>query len=357
MKKLSVTLLITISLALALSGCGNKNYIGADSAKKIAFENAGVAETDVKGLEVELDRETGKNVYEVNFDASGYEYEYEIDAESGDVVRQKRELDDDSRLPTPTINDLTPHDGNIETKEAEVTAAPEDQSEPTESEPSEPAPAAVTEPEVTNAPETEAPETKAPETKAPETKSPETKAADTKAAAASNEYIGRDKAEKAALDHAGYSASQVYDLESELDRERGVTVYDVSFDAEGYDYDYEIDAYTGEILRSDKEWDNDYRPAATQAAVTTDSTEYISRVKAKDIALNSAGLSESDIRDLDIELERENHRNGYGKHTHSDSFTGECVYYEVSFDSGSYDYEYDVDAVTGDILWSEKERD
>ena len=69
------------------------------------------------------------------------------------------------------------------------------------------------------------------------------------------QQISRDEAKKIALKHAGLTASQVIDLEVELDRDDGKLHYDVDFEADGYDYDYEIDAATGKILKSEKERD------------------------------------------------------------------------------------------------------
>lgn len=70
------------------------------------------------------------------------------------------------------------------------------------------------------------------------------------------EEITAEDAKNIALSHAGLSGKKVHDLEVELDRERGKKIYEVSFESERFDYEYEIDAETGEILISDKEWDD-----------------------------------------------------------------------------------------------------
>ena len=75
------------------------------------------------------------------------------------------------------------------------------------------------------------------------------------ASSSSSKNIGRTKARDIALKHAGLSASQVRDLEVELDKEGGKSHYDVDFEKGGYDYDYEIDAESGKILKSRKERD------------------------------------------------------------------------------------------------------
>ena len=43
---------------------------------------------------MELDKEKGKTVYEVDFEVGSYEYEYEIDAYSGEIVKHEKEYDD-----------------------------------------------------------------------------------------------------------------------------------------------------------------------------------------------------------------------------------------------------------------------
>ena len=68
--------------------------------------------------------------------------------------------------------------------------------------------------------------------------------------------ITADEAKEIALSHAGLACKKVRDLEAEPDRERGKSIYEVSFESGNYDYEYEIDAKTGEILIADKEWDD-----------------------------------------------------------------------------------------------------
>lgn len=69
--------------------------IGENQAKKIALSHAGVSADKVSQYEVELDVENGIKVYEIQFKASGHEYEYDINAATGAVVKYHREVDDD----------------------------------------------------------------------------------------------------------------------------------------------------------------------------------------------------------------------------------------------------------------------
>lgn len=65
-----------------------------NEAKQKALSHAGLAEEDVRGFKIELDRDDGREVYEIEFNADGYEYEYEIDAKDGDVIKSDKEYDD-----------------------------------------------------------------------------------------------------------------------------------------------------------------------------------------------------------------------------------------------------------------------
>lgn len=71
-----------------------ENVIGNAAAKSAALKHAGVTESQATELKVELDREDGKLVYEVEFKSAGYEYDYEIDAVKGTVLQSDKELDD-----------------------------------------------------------------------------------------------------------------------------------------------------------------------------------------------------------------------------------------------------------------------
>ena len=44
-------------------------------------------------------------------------------------------------------------------------------------------------------------------------------------------------------------------LKDVIDFENGIGVYEIEFKYQNYEYDYEIDAITGEIYKSKKEYD------------------------------------------------------------------------------------------------------
>ena len=68
--------------------------------------------------------------------------------------------------------------------------------------------------------------------------------------------IGHAKAKSIALNHAGVSENEAYDMEIELDDEDGTLVYEVEFKSGNMEYDYEIDAATGAIFKHEAELDD-----------------------------------------------------------------------------------------------------
>ena len=68
--------------------------------------------------------------------------------------------------------------------------------------------------------------------------------------------IGHAKAKSIALNHAGVSENEAYDMEIELDDEDGTLVYEVEFKSGNMEYSYEINAATGAILNHETEIDD-----------------------------------------------------------------------------------------------------
>ena len=58
-----------------------------------------------------------------------------------------------------------------------------------------------------------------------------------------------------ALNHAGLNKTQIYDLEAEIDRERGGTYWEIDFESGNLEYSYDINAQTEEIRKLEKERD------------------------------------------------------------------------------------------------------
>ena len=68
--------------------------------------------------------------------------------------------------------------------------------------------------------------------------------------------IGHAKAKSIALNHAGVSENEAYDMDIELDDEDGTLVYEVEFKSGNMEYSYEINAASGAILKHEAEIDD-----------------------------------------------------------------------------------------------------
>lgn len=149
--------------------------------------------------------------------------------------------------------------------------------------------------------------------------------------------IGKDKALSIAA--AAFSrdiADEIRYSEVDAELDESPAQYEVEITSQkGEEIEYKIDAYTGTILESKRETEE-----KTSAAQSTSSGD-IGHAKAKAIALNHAGVSESKAYDMEIELDEED---------------GMLVY-EVEFKSGGMEYSYEINAATGAIVKQETEPD
>ena len=167
-------------------------------------------------------------------------------------------------------------------------------------------------------------------------------------AATTTNYITQTKAKTAALNHAKVSTAQAYDVDIDLERGRSQTYYDVEFKANGYEYDYQINATNATVIKSYKKALKTTKTNTTTTAKSntnknntankTTKVSYIGTQKAQSSALSHAKLTAAKVTGLKAELDREN-----------------GVYiYDVDFKSGNYEYDYDINATTGKIIKSQK---
>ena len=82
----------SVEIASQPSSAANA-FISEADAKKTAFDHAGVAEADVTGLRVKLDYDDGRQVYDVEFYSGNQEYDYEINAVDGTILSYDNEVD------------------------------------------------------------------------------------------------------------------------------------------------------------------------------------------------------------------------------------------------------------------------
>ena len=106
--------------------------------------------------------------------------------------------------------------------------------------------------------------------------------------------IGEDAALQAALEAAGVSESDASRLRISKDRDDGRVVYEIRFDVDQTEYDYDVLASDGQILSSDVELRNDDRDDDDDRNRGSNADVAISREEAIDIALAKvSGATES----------------------------------------------------------------
>lgn len=72
----------------------------------------------------------------------------------------------------------------------------------------------------------------------------------------SSAIITNEMAEEVALKHAGFKAQDVQYLKSHYEYDDLREIYEVEFYKDSYEYDYDIDAISGEVLSYDKDFDD-----------------------------------------------------------------------------------------------------
>lgn len=96
--KKCVLFVLTLAIAVALCGCafGGNKKIGKAAALQIALEDAGLTSDEAVDIDVELEKSFSKVWYEVSFDSGRDEYEYRINAYTGEIlsaITEQREIE------------------------------------------------------------------------------------------------------------------------------------------------------------------------------------------------------------------------------------------------------------------------
>ena len=144
-----------------------------------------------------------------------------------------------------------------------------------------------------------------------------------------SDEIGLEKAKEIALADAGFSAEQVTFKRAKREKEHGIAIYEIKFKKDGREYEYEIHAGTGVVLKS----------KGKSAAETTQPSQAngageIGLEKAKGIALTDAGFTAEQVRFKKAKQKRDD---GVTK-------------YEIEFVKDGREYKYEINADTGAIL-------
>ena len=260
---------------LVLAGCskdGMAGYIGTAEAKNVALENAGLTASQVKFTDVELDDKNGTHYYQVEFTADGKEYEYDIDALTGAIIESKLPAGAQAQQNTASNNNTA---GNT-TPDTNTAGSSNTNN---------------------NTAGNTIPDTNIAGSSNTNNNTSNNTSSGTGTASAA---LTADQAKNKALAHAGLKANQVTFVKSKLDWDDGHQVYDVEFYTSDYkEYDYEIDASTGEVVSYDFDAEG-YAPPATgngqSGTITAD--------QAKEKALSQVpGATVSDIWEFETDYD------------------------------------------------------
>ncbi len=261
--------------------------IGKPAAAMAVETYAGTAALNSAVTDVDPELDENPPHYEVELKTAWGEFEYIVDAFTGEVLSGPRDV-----LNTSTTTPAAPDP---------VPAVPD------------PAP---------QTPGTQTPGTQTPGTQTPGTQTPGTQ---TPVTPSQNQDVGREGAKKAALNDAGLSESDVTDWKIERDWDDGRLEYEIEFWYGSTEYEYTVDGYTGFVLESDMK---QHGNSGTAGAAD------MGQDAAKQAALNHAGLAAGDVSNWKIERDWDDGR----------------LEYEIEFWCGTSEYEYTIDGHSCAVL-------
>lgn len=254
---------LTVGSLTATGTPADGAYIGTQAALEAACAHAGVDVNSIIAHHEEFDSENGRMVYEIEFYADNVEYDYDIDALTGAVVKYSREQYSGT-VPSANTGTNTSSDfiGEDAAKQAAVSHAGVNSANVVwlEAQFDRDDGWFVYELEFT-----------CDGAKFEYTVNALTgdilKSEREQFNGGSGEHqswgqqtggtlIGEAAAKSAALSHAGISESGASRMSVQLDRDDGYTVYEVEFRVGYTEYEYVIDAYSGSILKSEKDIDD-----------------------------------------------------------------------------------------------------
>lgn len=88
MKGFRKCVLLMVVFALVFSGCafGGGEKIGKEAALQAALTDAGLTADQVVDMDIEWERDLRSAWYEIDFEFGRTEYEYKVDAYSGEIL-------------------------------------------------------------------------------------------------------------------------------------------------------------------------------------------------------------------------------------------------------------------------------
>ncbi len=141
----------------------------------------------------------------------------------------------------------------------------------------------------------------------------------------SNKNITEKEAKKIALDYLKLKESDATFTKSKLDLENGIMVYELELFTNDTEYEININSNTKEIVKVSKD--------IIKNSNSVNNSNYIGVEKAKEIVLNHNNINDSVIwKNAEFDFERN------------------IAIYEIEFYYNNIEYSYEINAITGDII-------
>ncbi|MDO5477132.1 MAG: PepSY domain-containing protein [Eubacteriales bacterium] len=246
---------VVAGASYAGSVVSQNKLIGEDAAKEFAILDAGVREDDTSQMYSRLIRDKGVYAYDVEFYVDTVKYEYEIRGEDGTVLeKEMKEKKKENTSGSAPADAQGEHAFNDERKEPASAADRKESASTADRKESADGKDTLTEKNTERQAAAEA------------AANPQTETAENKQEPAgaypnvqpvpdsSSSYISVDQAKQIALDHAGLTKEEVRFTTAKFeDSEDYGNQYEIEFYGGMKEYEYDIDAVTGEILEYDIE--------------------------------------------------------------------------------------------------------
>lgn len=234
----------TATQAASQTTAAVSGQITLDEAKAIALKHAGVDASEAVFTKAKLDYDDGIAEYDIEFVANNIEYEYEINADNGSIlesssekVKQVMATTASGQITFDEAKDIALKHAGVSESEAVFTKTKQERDDGISKYDIEFIADNVEYDYEINAADGSILESSAEKLK--------------QAKPSASGQITLDEAKAIALEHAGFTADQVRFTKSKLDRDDGTDEYEIEFKANGAEYEYKINAFTGKIVEYD----------------------------------------------------------------------------------------------------------
>lgn len=274
----AVLIVLCTGAALALTRAGAGAQITLEEAEKKALSDAGLSISEVTSINTHLDLDDGIAVYDVEFYTEDMKYEYEINANMGNIYSKSKEMlvtqaivqnenQQDANQQDANRQDTNPQDANQQ--DANQQDANQQDTNPHDANQGNDALQGT---DTQQGSDVQQGSDARNEGQSVYNKDVENDKAGIGQSGDSTgqygnptgqsgnsddsgNYIGVDSAKSIAAKHAGFVLADVTFTQAEIDRDDGQIVYEIEFYKDGREYEYTINAANGDIIEYEIDMD------------------------------------------------------------------------------------------------------